>query len=112
MFITRAFFNGYNEVNKNSDFHWSLSQENSDSVATMNTTIDKYRALQSLLHSRTLATQDVGSGKAAAHGAFLIPKPQKIRRKQFREREHVNPSAETTTYPITRKNTSRCLLRV
>lgn len=45
MFITRAFFNGYNEVNKNSDFHWSLSQENSDSVATMNTTIDKYRAL-------------------------------------------------------------------
>lgn len=34
---------GYNEVNKNSGFHWSLSQ-NSDSVAAMNTTIDKYRA--------------------------------------------------------------------
>ena len=35
---------GSNEVNKNSGFHWPLSQENSNSVATNNTATDKYRA--------------------------------------------------------------------
>lgn len=81
---------GYNEVNKNSDFHWSLSQENSNSVAT----VEHYnRQVQGL--DRASCTQrhwqlnPRGQWQSSStHSAFLIPKPQKIRRKQFRERAH------------------------
>ena len=94
---------GYNEVNKNSGFHWSLSQ-NSDSVAAMNTTIDKYRAW-----IEPPALKSTGS---PARGQWQSSSTQCISYSKASENKKKTVQRESTPAPLQRPQLARLPERI